>query len=172
MGELFETFASDGTPTGLVERDEVHRRGLWHRSAYAVLYRSDGAMIVQRRSGDKDLYAHSWDYAVGEHLQPGETFVEGARRGLLEELGISEQLELTPLHGVQRLENRYGKLIDREEVQGFKGCYDGPLTPDPIEVADTAFWQVDQLTAALRHNTPAITPSFKWVLETLLEIPD
>ena len=172
MTEYFDTFADDGSPTGLVERGEVHRRGLWHRSVYALLYRNDGRMLVQRRSDDKDLYAGCWDYAVGEHLQPGESFEAGIRRGLSEELGIRTPLVLTPLHAPVRVQNTWDGLIDREEVQGFKGCYDGGLELDPVEVAETDSWSVDQLATALREDTPPITPSFRWVIEQFVETPD
>lgn len=170
--ELFETFTDAGEPAGLVQRSEVHRRGLLHRSAYVLLYRSSGRMIVQRRSTGKDLYANCWDYAVGEHLQPGEAFETGIRRGLSEELGITDSIELLPLHHPVQVENRWAGLIDREEVQGFKGCYDGPVTIDPIEVAETACWDESQLRSALSNDAPPITPSFRWALEQYLEISD
>ena len=43
---------------------------------------------------------------------------------------------------------------------------------DPVEVAETDSWSVDQLATALREDTPPITPSFRWVIEQFVETPD
>ena len=92
--EHFDTFDDDGQPTGLKPRSEVHRLGLWHRSAQVFLYTPAGELVVHRRAVDKDLYAGLWDHSVGEHLHPGESYLAGALRGVQEEFG---------LHGLQLL---------------------------------------------------------------------
>ena len=93
MSELFEAFDDDGASLGLVPRETVHQLGLWHRSVHIILHNYAGEMLLQRRSLDKDLYGGLWDYAVGEHLKPGESFDAGAARGLQEELGVEADVE-------------------------------------------------------------------------------
>ncbi len=56
MPEYFEAFDDADQPLGLVAREEVHRRGLWHRSAHVLVWSSDGALLLQRRVAHKDLY--------------------------------------------------------------------------------------------------------------------
>ena len=102
MSELFETFDEAGRPTGLVERSVVHTKGLWHRAAHVWLFTSDGRLHVQRRAADKDLYPNLWDFSVGEHLTPGESFEDGARRGLQEELNVTDVI-LEPMGEVRRM---------------------------------------------------------------------
>ncbi len=36
---------------------------------------------VQRRAVNKDLHANRWGSSVGEHLQPGESYLSGALPG-------------------------------------------------------------------------------------------
>lgn len=135
MSELFETFDDHGNPTGLVPRPRVHAEGLWHRSAHVFLFTGDGELYVQRRARDKDLYACRWDYSVGEHLKPGESYRAGALRGLREELGLPE-IELTPLGPVRpsvtAIPERH--VLDRELQQAFRGVWEGAVRPDPEEV--------------------------------------
>lgn len=166
--EHFETFNEDGTSAGLVPRGEVHRTGALHRSCYVMLTTSARELIVQHRSEQKDLYAGCWDYTVGEHLLPGEAFAEGARRGLFEELGITEEIELTPLAAPFRMrwQNYDGSVIDFEEQQGFHGVYDGPITTDPIEVQAWALWPLKDLANNAGSENAFLTPNFEHVIVT------
>ena len=118
--ELFATYDRNGRAQGLRRRDDVHREGLWHKSAQVFVFRSDGRLLIQRRAADKDLYAGLWDYSVGEHLQPGEEFHQGATRGLREELGITEAPSLQPLGGVRWIELQGAHHTDREIQQAFR----------------------------------------------------
>lgn len=100
--ETFETFDAEGRPAALVLRSRVHREGLWHRAASVFLFRRDGRLIVQRRSAHKDVCPGAWDLSAAEHLQPGETFEQGAARGLREELGV-ENVQLEAIGDVLRV---------------------------------------------------------------------
>ena len=116
--EYFDTFDEHGVLPGRAARDIVHREGLWHKSAQVFVFNPDRALLIQQRAAHKDLYANLWDYSVGEHLQPGETFAEGALRGLDEELGI-RGVELDELGGVRRVRQSGPGYDDRELQQAF-----------------------------------------------------
>ncbi len=165
MPEYFETFDDQGRPTGLAAREEVHARGLWHRSAHVFLFNGRGELYVQRRAAAKDLFPNRWDFSVGEHLVPGESFLQGARRGLDEELGVRD-VPLEPLQGVHRFTCRIVALglLDRELQQSFRGRYDGPVSPDPIEVAEVETVALSDLAGWIRRARDDFTP---WFLEEL-----
>lgn len=163
--ELFETFDRAGASLGLVARDEVHRRGLWHKSTHVFVFDPDGRMLVQRRAVDKDLYPALWDYSVGEHLLPGETFLAGAHRGLREELSI-EVAALAAI-GVRRWTELVGDgAIDREIQQAYRAVYSGPVEIDPVEVAEYRWASVDELRAWVQASPEALTP---WFVRDLAE---
>ncbi|MDP6375619.1 MAG: NUDIX domain-containing protein [Pseudomonadales bacterium] len=167
MGEeQFEVFDEAGALVGLVARSEVHRLGLWHRSAHVFLYNTSAEMLIQKRSQDKDLYAGLWDYAVGEHLQPGETFEAGALRGLREELGVAG-VALTEIGTVRRFrfETAQG-AIDAEEQQAFRCVHDGPFEPDPVEVAQIEFVSIEDLAGDVTAHPSCYTP---WFVRDLTE---
>jgi isopentenyldiphosphate isomerase len=157
--EQFETYDADGLALGLVERSDVHRRGLWHRASNVLLFHHDGRLYIQRRSADKDVWPDAWDVSVGEHLQPGETFEQAAHRGLAEELSVYG-VALTPMGDVVRAQIEMPKLQirDFELQQSFRGVYDGPITPDPAEVADVQLLALDELARAIAARPDDFTP--------------
>lgn len=168
MTELFETFDDAGRPLGLVPRDEVHARGLWHRAAHVLLFTGDGRLYVQRRADTKDICPGRWDLSVGEHLTPGESFEAGAHRGLAEELGVTD-VALTPLAGVRsnRLDLPERGIRDHELQQAFRGVYDGPVTVDPTEVAAVDALSLADIEAWIAREPEAFTPWFLADLRTL-----
>lgn len=163
--ELFETFDDDGNLLGLVPRNEVHRLGLWHRAAHVLVFRSSGALLVQQRAADKDLYANMLDFSVGEHLQPGETYEQGAVRGMREELGIVDNPVESLGHRPRlRFVDEQLGVRDFEILEVFKSVFDGAIRPDPVEVAQVL--EMDPVT--LRRETAANPERFTpWFLDDL-----
>ncbi len=157
--ELFETFDDDGHPLGLVARSEVHRRGLWHRASNVFLFDSRGLLYLQRRAAGKDVWPDAWDVTVGEHLHPGESFEQGALRGLVEELAITG-VTLEPLGHVVRgcVDIPELRIHDHEQQQSFCGIYDGAVVPDPAEVADVRRVSLAALAAEIAADPETFTP--------------
>jgi isopentenyl-diphosphate Delta-isomerase len=145
--ERFEIFDDRGSRVGVADRDRVHREGLWHRAAHVWLFCSDGRLWIQRRAQNKDICAGRWDFSVGEHLQPGETFAAAAARGLQEELRVTD-VDLAPIGPCRRVryEDARRGIRDWEETRSFTGCYDGPVCPDAAEV--DAVQQIDMSALA------------------------
>ena len=157
--EFFEAFYDDGRPRGLVERREVHRKGLWHKAAQVLICNSRKEILLQKRAADKDLYASLWDFAVGEHLKPQEAFAAGAARGLQEELGVNGCC-LNPLDEPTSLEMRGEGYIDREIQQGFVGVYDGKFEIDTSEVDQIRFVFLEELQSEFAEKPASFTPWF------------
>lgn len=160
--EQFETFDDSGSPAGLVPRSRVHREGLWHRASNVFLFRSGGELLVQRRQADKDVWPGAWDLSVAEHLKPGESYEDAALRGLSEEMGI-EGVSVEIVGGVteSRVEMPDAGVRDFELQQAFRLVFDGPVHPDPIEVAEITFFDVNELAAAFAERPLEFTPWFR-----------
>lgn len=164
--ELFQTYQEDGTPAGIVPRSDVHRLGLWHRAANVLLYRSDGCLLLQQRSQDKDVCPGLWDLSVAEHLTPGESFVQAAHRGLKEELGLSD-IRLEPLMETTKVIYQCGGIDDREFQQTFKAVTDAAVTFDHSEVSAVQELSTDQLKQRLKRSPEQFTPWFRNLLQRL-----
>lgn len=164
MAEMIDVFDAQGVPLGRAERNEAHRRGLWHRAVNVFLFRSDGRLLIQRRSRWKDVWPGAWDLSAAEHLQPGESFLEAAIRGLREELAIDVDAgSLCPLGDVfpSKLEDPVGGIQDYEFQQSFRVTSDQIAVPDLDEVAQLVSIDLFALKDAFISRPADYTPWFR-----------
>jgi isopentenyl-diphosphate delta-isomerase type 1 len=89
QSELFYLVDNDDQPLGSLTRQEAHcgTRKI-HRSVGIFLISTNGQMLMQQRSPQKDIDPGRWSYSVGGHVTFGQTYAEAAVRELEEELGI------------------------------------------------------------------------------------
>jgi 8-oxo-dGTP pyrophosphatase MutT (NUDIX family) len=145
MEERFDVCGPDGVPTGeALPRGEVHRRGLWHRSAH--LWLTDGRrLLLQQRHPAKETDPGRWDIAVAGHLSAGQTPLEALLREAREELGLAlDPASLTPL-GAWPKEYFEPGFVDREWQHVFAGFWSGDpasLTLQADEVVDARWMDI------------------------------
>lgn len=163
--EFFEIFSEEGEAIGQAARSTVHAEGHWHKSAQVFLFDDTGRLYLQRRVAEKDVCGGLWDMSVAEHLQPGESYLEGATRGLAEELGI-HGIALQALGEPQqtRLDQPELGIHDHELQQVFSGTYQGPMDPDPAEVDEVQTITLQALEEWIRSKPEEFTP---WLLRDL-----
>ena len=164
--EYFDVFAANGAPLGQRLRGEVHQLGLWHRSAHTFVLDGAGRMLVQQRAPDKDLYAGCWDYACGEHLHSGESYMRGMQRGLFEELGLIG-VTPRPLGDVHADSLVWPGGVDAEFQQAFVLLHNGDVRVDPVEVAAVRWVTQDELVSMLERSADSFTPWFRKELTRL-----
>lgn len=162
MEELLETYDETLTPIGLAPRSRVHKLGLWHKATNVFLFRSDGRLVTQLRHESKDVYPSTWDLSVAEHLQPGETYLEGALRGLKEELGVAD-VNLKPI-GKEiraRVELAESEVRDYEFQMSFVGTTDADFFLKQDEVAKVKLIDLQVLREEMINSPDAFTPWFR-----------
>jgi len=112
-----------------VPRWRMRAERLRHRAVFVAVASSDGLVLVQRRSDDKDLWPGRWDIGAGGVVAAGEGYDAAARRELYEEVGI--EATPAPTHG--------GAYADAD-VDLVARCYrvvhDGPVTLVDGEVVE------------------------------------
>lgn len=119
--------------TGSAPKLEAHRAGLLHRAFSIVIYNSKREILLQQRAPGKYHSAGLWSNTCCSHPQPGEDIKESAGRRLYEEMSFHAPLTYTgKFHYCVKLEN---DLTENEIDYVFTGRYDGPVLPDPGEVA-------------------------------------
>ncbi len=101
---------------GLMEKQQAHINGLLHRAFSVFLFNDNGEMLLQKRSSEKYHSPNQWTNAVCSHPRDGETYLEGAKRRLREELGIETELsEKFNLNKNEVEEVRYISLKDLDK---------------------------------------------------------
>lgn len=154
--ELVDVIDEHGNTVATVSRREMRARRLPHRSTYILVFNREGQLFIHLRTPTKDVYPGHWDAAVGGVLAAGESFAAGARRELLEELGIeAAPVELFPF--------RYADA--RTVVQGmvFQVVHDGPFRLQPEEIVCGEFVTVDDV--GMRATKAPFCPDGLAVLE-------
>ena len=113
-------------------------------------------MLVQKRSQTSDTFPGTLDCSVSEHLKVGESYFDGAVRGLHEELGI----EGIPLTRLVQFKMNYGPN-DNEFSELFKGVFDGgSVLIDPGEVAGIEYFTISQLEEMMDSKQALFAPWF------------
>ena len=168
--EPITIYDQHGQKLGVRSRAEVHRTGLWHRAVNVLLFRSDGRLVVQQRSKNKDVCPGLWDLSVAEHLTPGETDAQAALRGLHEELGLQD-VAVTPVGEELTATLTAPGIHDQEFQQTFQATSDQPLQFDPVEVAAVDEVTMPSLINAIAEAPERYTPWFQRVLSSLNYIP-
>lgn len=111
-----------GEPTGSRKaKSDVHRDGEWHRSVHVWILTTDGRLLLQKRSAQKENHGGLWDVSAAGHVSAGETALETAIRETEEEIGLRlESSELQPV-GITRESHvlNGGTYLDNEVHEVF-----------------------------------------------------
>ena len=147
--EPVDVVDDDGRVVGVVTRREMRARRLPHRSTYILVFDRAGRLFVHLRTATKDLYPSHWDTCAGGVLTAGEAFDDGARRELLEELGVDAPLErLFPFRWSDERTIVHGMV--------YRVVHEGLFRLQPEEIVSGGFLALDAVAerAAWEPFTP------------------
>ena len=161
--ELFDVVDAEDRVIGQATRSEVHARGLLHRASHVFVFNSDGQLLLQQRSATKDAHPLCWTSSCSGHLDAGETYEIAAVRELKEEIGLEADVEFL-------VKLPAGPEPSNEHTALFRTTSDDCPRPDPTEVADLQWGDVDQWFGMLAVDPERFDPPFRelltWFVET------
>ena len=82
-----------------------------------ILKDNDLFLIVKRNEND-DLYPGTWEFPGG-HLENGETFKEGLKRELEEEIGFTDDFNPIITHYFDEVKTKGDKLVHDIEIDFY-----------------------------------------------------
>lgn len=157
--ELVDVIDDAGNTIAVVTRREMRAKRLPHRCTYVLVFNSRGELFIHQRTATKDVYPSYWDVCIGGVLAAGESFVQGVRREIREELGIdAEAVELFPF--------RYADAATFAHGMAYRLDHDGPFRLQVEEIVAGEFVAVD--AALERIRLEPFCPDGVQVLETYL----
>jgi isopentenyl-diphosphate Delta-isomerase len=146
-------------PIGVMEKMEVHQKGILHRAFSVFIFNSRGEMLLQQRSPGKYHSGGLWTNTCCSHPAPGEAVLAAAERRLHEEMGFSTPLTKV-FDFIYKIQLDQG-LTEYEFDHVLTGMYDGAILPNPEEVADFRFCGTEQIREALLTDPGSYTEWFK-----------
>lgn len=141
-----------------MEKMEAHRQALLHRAFSVFIFNSRGEMLLQQRAKEKYHSAGLWTNACCSHPRPGEDTAAAADRRLKEEMGFTAPLKKI-FSFTYRSEFDNG-LTEYEFDHVFAGVYEGPINPDPAEVAGFRYESMESVRETLATDPAQFTTWF------------
>ena len=154
MDEILDIVDEQNSVIGKAPREEIHRKGLQHRSSHIFIFNSEGRLYLQKRAYSKKEHPGYYDSSAAGHVEEGESYFVCAIRELEEELGIDETA-LTPVE-TQKVPD--GLCVEHARL--FLSCPDKKPHPDPREVESGCFVTMREVDEWIREKEKSFTPAF------------
>lgn len=158
MIELFDEVNEQDQVVGVTNKKDAHENRKLHRISAVFLFNgAKDSMWVQLHKKSE-----LWDHAVGGHLSQGESYDEGARREMIEEIGLETDLThiLTYLS-----EKEYKQTGTHQNLFHYTGLYsavapkDWVFTPnDEVEVLE--LWPIEKIVDRMKSDPEQFTSGF------------
>lgn len=152
---------------GLMEKMQAHKNGILHRAFSVFLFNERGEMLLQKRAANKYHSPNQWTNAVCSHPRKNETYLEGAKRRLKEELGIETELN-QKFHFVYKADVGQN-LWEHELDYVFTGDFNGEVHINPEEVSEIRYISMENLEKEMREKPENFTEWFKIILKEYKE---
>jgi len=152
---------------GLEEKFAAHRHpAKLHRALSVFIVNDKNQMLIQKRNKDKKTWPGFWSNTCCSHPRKDEPVKMAAQRRLEEELGITCNLDYLFSF---IYDAKYDSVWGENELDHvFLGRHNGPVKPNPEEVDDFAFVDIDRLKNDMELNPKKYTPWFKLCFNRVL----
>jgi isopentenyl-diphosphate Delta-isomerase len=158
LDELLDVVDESDMVIGSATRMECNSNpNLIHRAAYALIFSSDGKLLLHKRSQTKDTCPGLWSISVAGHVDQGETYDQTIIREIKEEIGIDLEVEYLDKYLLRhRRESEFSAI--------FRGYSDGPFILNQKEIEKGGFFTLDEIR---KRMWGSLTPFSQMVLANL-----
>ncbi len=160
--ELLDVVNEKGEIIRTVSRSEVHGNpSLIHRVVHVLVFNSDGKLLLQKRSLNKDVAAGKWDTSVGGHVNAGESLHDAVLRETEEELGIPA---CTP-HFLYSY--THSNPFETELVYTYSCVYDEKIKFQSEEIDEVRPWSMEEINTNI--GSGILSDNFEHEIKMYLE---
>ena len=161
--ELFDVVDLQDRVIVMLPRSEVHRRKLVHRAVHVFVFRSDGAMLIHKRSATKEEFPSVWTSSCSGHVSAGETYDETAPREMFEELGI--EAAVTPVRKFDACPE-----TSHEFTMLYTASSDDPILPDAQEMTEIRWMKLAEIEEWIQRAPEEFSPAFLLLFRAFLNL--
>ncbi|WP_149240451.1 isopentenyl-diphosphate Delta-isomerase [Dyadobacter sp. 32] len=148
---------------GLMQKLEVHQKGILHRAFSVFIFNSNHELLLQQRALGKYHSEGLWSNTCCSHPLPGETTAEAAVRRLDEEMGITAPLNF--LYSFIYNAELDNGLTEHELDHVFWGMSDDLPVINTTEVGNYKYIAISELQKDLLENPDRYTEWLKICFE-------
>ena len=160
--EMLILARDDGSPTATMPKAEVHTMDTPLHLAFSIfLFNSKGELMLQQRALTKKTWPGVWSNSCCGHQMLHEVPLDGAKRRLKYELGISG-VELTAILPEYRYRAEKDGVVENEICPVFVGFTDKTAKPRADEVEAVRFIKWQEFLENIRRADTDISP---WAIE-------
>jgi isopentenyl-diphosphate Delta-isomerase len=152
---------------GYMPKLEAHQKGELHRAFSILVFNKNGDLLIHQRAFDKYHSAGLWTNTCCSHPKKGENAIEAANRRLQEEMGF--QCELKFAYKFLYKTDLENDLIEHELDHVFIGEYNENPNPNPLEVANFKWVDLDSLKDGIQKSPENYTFWFKKIVSEHLK---
>ena len=157
----------DDNQIGLMPKMEAHLKGKLHRAFSIIIFNSDRKILLQKRASTKYHTPNLWSNTCCSHQREDEDNIDAGKRRLNEEMGF-----VTNLYNfssfIYRVEFSNG-LIEHENDHIMLGIFDGVPKPNPNEVDEWKWIDIDILAEDMQINPDHYTAWFMIIMNNYYE---
>jgi isopentenyldiphosphate isomerase len=142
--EILEIVDIEGKIIGVASRLQFHSQTyLLHKVIHVLVFNSEGELLLQKRSKNKDIFSGKWDTSVGGHVLLDENIFNAAKRETKEELGfIPEELHFLYSY-------IFSGSLEREFVYTFSTTFSGNYEFNKEEIDEIRFWKFEEMQSLI-----------------------
>lgn len=160
--EMLVLSSEDGSPVAAMAKPAVHTMDTPLHLAFSIfLFNSKGELLLQQRALTKKTWPGVWSNSCCGHQMLHETPLDGAKRRLKYELGISG-VELTCILPEYRYRAEKDGVVENEICPVFVGVTNKAAAPNPEEVEAVRFVPWHDFLTDIRRPDTEISP---WAVE-------
>jgi len=154
---------------GFEEKIKAHSNGgKLHRAFSIFILNSGGKLLLQLRSVKKHHFGGLWTNTCCSHPRKGEKLEVAIHRKLLQEFGFDTELRES-FSFTYRADDAKSGLTEHEFDHVFMGLFNGKPKPNPEEIDDWKWVDLEDLKRDVTRNPGKYTPWFKLALDKVIE---
>ncbi|MBI3109478.1 diphosphomevalonate decarboxylase [Candidatus Daviesbacteria bacterium] len=156
--EIFIVVDRSDRVIGYEPRSICHQKRLLHRTVAVIVFNDKGEVLLQKRSMNVDTNPGLYTLSATGHVSQGETYLEAAKKELLEELGIKSKL--------LKFETKIVKDFPHYEMQSFYSTYsNGPFKFPKKDIEKLEFIPISKLPDFFSKSTATIRILYNDILK-------
>jgi len=153
---------------GYGEKLEIHQQGKLHRAFSIFVMNKNNELMLQQRAFSKYHSGGLWANTCCSHPLKDEVLEKTIHDRLIEEMGFDCDLDEV-FHFIYHVNLNNG-LIEHELDRVYLGTYEQSPIPNPDEVVDWQWIDIDELRQDLIHNPDTYVYWLKEAFEKFYQI--